>query len=153
MSRGTSVRHTALLGASIAVALLALGVGAQQLAAIQQVPGNPAMHQAPDQPIPYSHRTHLALGLVCETCHTNTAANAPMGYPETGTCMTCHNAIGRDLPAVMQLAEFAASGDPVPGSACTRSFPESPGTINPTLRRAWTAARVTGTWRNWMKRP
>ena len=116
MNRKTSVRPTAWLCASHALALLALalGVRAQQTAAILQVPGNPSMHPAPEQPIPYSHRTHLGLGLVCEACHTNTAPDAPMGYPETGTCMTCHNAIGRDLPAVMQLAEFDASGDPVP---------------------------------------
>lgn len=125
MNRLFSAGQPAVLGVSFAVALLvlALGVRAQQLAAIQHVPDNPTMHPAPQQPIPYSHQTHLALGLVCETCHANTAANAPMGYPESGTCMACHSTIGQDLPGVMQLAEFAAAGDPVPWTPVYQVLP------------------------------
>ncbi len=106
-------RQAALLGTACAVTLLALGVRAQQAASVLQVPDNPALPPAPEQPVEYSHRTHLALGLVCEACHANTAANSPIGYPETATCMACHSSIGRDLPQVERLAELDDSGEPI----------------------------------------
>lgn len=100
-----------LIGLSLT---LVFGARAQQAAAVLQVPANPSMHPAPEQPIEYSHRTHLALGLTCETCHTSTASDALMGYPQTGMCMGCHSSIGLELPGVMQLAVYHASGEQVP---------------------------------------
>ena len=116
MNSHPRARQAALSGAACAMALfaLALGVRAQQAASVLQVPDSPVLLPAPEQPVEYSHRTHLALGLVCEACHTITAANSPIGYPETATCMACHNSIGRDLPQVVRLAELADSGEPIP---------------------------------------
>lgn len=93
---------------------LVFGVRAQQAAAVLQVPANPSAHPAPEQPVGYSHSTHVALGLTCETCHTSTAPDALMGYPQTGMCMGCHSSIGVDLPGVMRLAEYHASDEQVP---------------------------------------
>lgn len=84
----------------------------------QQVPANPAPPPAPEQPLPYSHKTHLALGLQCQFCHTNPAQGPGQGrmmtFPATSTCMSCHNTIAKDKPAIMKLAQFAKSGEPVP---------------------------------------
>jgi hypothetical protein len=33
-----------------------------------------------EQPIPYSHKTHLALGLKCNSCHRNAYPGEFMGF-------------------------------------------------------------------------
>jgi hypothetical protein len=69
---------------------------------------------APSQPLPYSHKTHLALGLKCGDCHTNPEPGDRMEYPATAKCMSCHAAIAKDKPSIQKLAGFAKSGQPVP---------------------------------------
>ena len=69
---------------------------------------------APEQPLPYSHKQHLALGLECRTCHVNPGAGRLMSYPPTATCMACHRGIAADRPPIQKLAAYAASGKPVP---------------------------------------
>ena len=69
---------------------------------------------APEQPIPYSHKKHLALGLQCRQCHVNPDAGTLMTYPATSFCMTCHQAVATDRPSIQKLAAHAAAGTPVP---------------------------------------
>lgn len=91
---------------------------AQQVAAAaavkQEVPDNPMPHDPPEQPIPYSHKTHLALGLQCTNCHTNPAPGNMMTFPATSTCMSCHISVATDRPAIQKLATFAKSKQPIP---------------------------------------
>jgi hypothetical protein len=97
--------------------LLAFGANAQQAArsiARQEVPDNLAPHAAPEQPLPYSHKTHLALGLQCQTCHTNPEPGNQMTFPAASTCMTCHANVAKDKPSIMKLAGFSQSGQPIP---------------------------------------
>ena len=70
----------------------------------------------PVQPLPYSHKQHLALpaGLECRKCHVNPEAGKLMTYPPTDTCMSCHATIAADRPSLQRLATFAASGKPIP---------------------------------------
>jgi hypothetical protein len=97
---------------------VALDSSAQQPAAAaevkQEVPDNPLKPAPPDQPIPYSHKTHLALGLPCSTCHTNPAPGNMMTFPATSTCMSCHISVATDRPAIQKLAEFSKSKQPIP---------------------------------------
>ena len=112
MKCGTGAKHIFLLGAAGVAIFLVLTLATAQLAAVvQEVPDNFAQHPPPEQPIPYSHRTHLALGLACEMCHANSDASPLMGFPATDTCMSCHNAIATDRPAIQQLTQNAASGE------------------------------------------
>ena len=69
---------------------------------------------APQQPIPYSHKRHVALGLQCRGCHVNPEAGKLMTYPPTSACMACHASVATDRPAIKTLASFAASGQPIP---------------------------------------
>ena len=82
------------------------------------VPSGPAAQGAapagPAQPIPYSHKRHLALGLECRQCHVNPDAGEMMTFPATAICMSCHQAIAADRPAIQKLAAYAAAGTPVP---------------------------------------
>jgi hypothetical protein len=73
-----------------------------------------ATKPAPTQPIPYSHKTHLAQGLKCRDCHTNPEPGDRMEFPETATCMDCHAAIATGKPAIQKLAAFAKSKQPIP---------------------------------------
>jgi Cytochrome c7 and related cytochrome c/Class III cytochrome C family len=98
--------------------VLALSVRAQQpmgtQAIKQEVPENLAEHLPPVQPIPYSHKTHLALGLECKACHTNPEPGKLMTFPATSTCMSCHAAVAKGKPAIQKLAAFAKSQEAVP---------------------------------------
>jgi hypothetical protein len=107
-------------GASLGTAVLLLaasGALAQQApqTAQQEVLDNLAPHPAPTQPIPYSHKTHLALGLQCQICHTNPDPGILMTFPANSTCTNaaCH-AKAKDKAAIAKLAEFAKSGQPIP---------------------------------------
>ena len=68
----------------------------------------------PRQPVPYSHKTHLALGLECAMCHTNADPGESMGYPPESVCMTCHQAIKTDSPHVQKVAAAAQESQPLP---------------------------------------
>jgi Cytochrome c7 and related cytochrome c len=79
----------------------------------QMVPDNPSVHPPPVQPIPYSHKTHLALGLQCKDCHTNPDPGRLMTFPATSKCMECHVTVARDKPAIQKLAGFAKLRQPI----------------------------------------
>jgi hypothetical protein len=97
---------------------VALSVKAQQLPATadakKDVPDNMAEHAPPTQPIPYSHQTHLAIGLECNICHTNPEPGNLMTFPATSTCMSCHETVATKKPSIQKLASFAKSGQPIP---------------------------------------
>ncbi|MBM3725375.1 MAG: cytochrome c3 family protein [Acidobacteria bacterium] len=70
--------------------------------------------KAPEQPIPYSHRTHIALGLECRNCHTNPDPGEVMGIPKASVCMGCHQTVKKDSPHIQKLATFAQSRREIP---------------------------------------
>lgn len=80
----------------------------------QEVADNIAPHPAPKQPVPYSHKTHLALGLQCQACHTNPEPGNEMTFPATGTCKSCHNSEDKDKPDLITLAGLLNSDQPIP---------------------------------------
>jgi hypothetical protein len=116
---GTKGNFVLVAAQALAFLLLAtIPLPAQQVASeplIQQtVPDNPMHPSGPVQPIPYSHKTHLALGLTCQFCHTNPEPGKLMTYPATSTCLSCHTAIAKDKPAIQKLTTFAKSRQPIP---------------------------------------
>jgi Cytochrome c7 and related cytochrome c len=98
--------------------LVAVGLNArpaaQAQAAKEMVPDNPSEHTPPAQPIPYSHKTHLAVGLECKDCHTNPDPGRLMTFPPTSKCMQCHVTISKNKPAIQKLAAFSKSQRPIP---------------------------------------
>jgi hypothetical protein len=68
----------------------------------------------PAQPIPYSHKKHVAMGLQCAQCHENADPGEWMGLPATAKCMSCHKAVKKDSPHIQKLAAFHESSRPVP---------------------------------------
>ena len=69
---------------------------------------------APQQPIPYSHKLHLALGLKCAECHTNPDPGEMMGIPAATKCMACHMTVAKDKPAIVKLTEAAKTKKEIP---------------------------------------
>jgi cytochrome c7-like protein len=111
----------AIVVAAIALAtfvLFAANLPAQEAATSHavkpMVPDNPSEHPAPTQPIPYSHKKHLAFGLECKKCHTNPDPGKLMTFPATATCMECHVTIAKTKPTIQKLAEYAKSGQAIP---------------------------------------
>lgn len=72
-------------------------------AAWQQAPAPSPAPRIPEQPIPYSHKKHLALGLECKTCHTNPDPGEEMGIPQAATCLKCHATVKKDSPQIAKL--------------------------------------------------
>ena len=96
-----------------------VGSSATQQAGLSQtartmVPDNPSEHPAPTQPIPYSHKKHLAFGLECKMCHTNPEPGKLTTFPETGRCMQCHATVAKDKPTIRKLANYAKSKQVIP---------------------------------------
>ncbi len=62
---------------------------------------------AEQQPLPYSHKTHLAVGLKCNSCHKNPDPGEAMGLPGENFCMSCHQAVKKESPHIQTLAAAA----------------------------------------------
>ncbi|TAM81971.1 MAG: quinoprotein glucose dehydrogenase [Acidobacteria bacterium] len=69
---------------------------------------------APSQPIPFSHRVHLTIGLPCNSCHQVAADGKQMQIPNVTQCMACHQGIATDRPAIQKLASIAKAGGSIP---------------------------------------
>jgi Cytochrome c7 and related cytochrome c/Class III cytochrome C family len=76
--------------------------------------GQNAANAPPVQPLPYSHKQHIALGLKCEFCHIEPGVGEMMTFPATEKCMSCHQSIDKDKPAIQKLAAYAKSNEPIP---------------------------------------
>jgi Cytochrome c7 and related cytochrome c len=74
-----------------------------------------AAASAPEQPLPFSHKNHAGmLGLPCQTCHLQSRSGEAMSIPQAKTCMTCHQTIATEKPAIQKLTEYAKSGATIP---------------------------------------
>lgn len=69
---------------------------------------------APEQPLAYSHKVHIAQGLDCTSCHEFPEPGRAATFPPTATCTTCHEPVKPDVPALVKLGEFAKSAEPIP---------------------------------------
>jgi hypothetical protein len=68
----------------------------------------------PEQPIPFSHKTHSAAGVKCLDCHAIRPPGDAAGYPAEIACMGCHLSIKKESAAIQKLAGFASQKKPVP---------------------------------------
>lgn len=81
--------------AALALVLLAAGLNGQE------------------QPVPYSHKTHLAMGLKCGSCHKNADPGDLMGLPAESVCMGCHQTVKTASPHIRKLAAAAKDKQPI----------------------------------------
>jgi hypothetical protein len=73
-----------------------------------------AFDRGPEQPVPYSHKTHVALGLKCNACHRNPDPGEAMGLPAESFCMGCHATVKSESAAIRKIAAAFASKEPLP---------------------------------------
>ena len=69
---------------------------------------------APEQPIAYSHQTHVEAGVPCLFCHANAMRSDIAGIPSVQKCMGCHSMIKTDQQEVQQLSNYWEQGKPIP---------------------------------------
>jgi c(7)-type cytochrome triheme protein len=69
---------------------------------------------AQQQPVPYSHKAHVALGLKCDSCHLNDDPGESMGFPAERSCMNCHEAVKTDSPHIQKVAAAAREKKAIP---------------------------------------
>jgi len=86
----------------------------QSPAISKDVHDTPVPLPAPEQPLPYSHKSHLALGLECQFCHTNPDRGRLMTFPDTATCMKCHASFGKNRPSIQKLAAYDKAQTAIP---------------------------------------
>ncbi len=66
------------------------------------------------QPVAYSHKVHIQLGLECIDCHSSADTGASATLPSLHKCMLCHAKVASDKPEIRKLAAFAKSKREVP---------------------------------------
>jgi len=66
------------------------------------------------QPVEYSHKKHLALGLDCLDCHSGADIRAQAGIPSVAKCMLCHQKMATDKPEVKKVIAYAAQKHEIP---------------------------------------
>src|SRR5437763_8095069 len=66
------------------------------------------------QPIAYSHKQHIALGLQCLDCHSSADTSAAATLPSVRKCMLCHAKLAAAKPEIQKLAGYAARKREVP---------------------------------------
>ncbi|MEX2263600.1 MAG: cytochrome c3 family protein [Bryobacteraceae bacterium] len=95
---------------SLAAALAAIAQQKKVYQPIQEVlPGPPIT-----QPIAYSHKVHIAAGLVCKNCHTMPGEGFQATYPKATLCMGCHASIKAESAEIQKLARFAKEKQTIP---------------------------------------
>lgn len=80
-----------------------------------QVPSPKYERPAPEQPLPFSHKTHATkAGLACKQCHPMPDPGDFATFPATSLCMNCHRAIKTDSPHIAKLAAHHSEGKKLP---------------------------------------
>jgi hypothetical protein len=80
---------------------------------------------ASNQPIAYSHKQHVALGLQCLDCHSSADLGAEATIPSVHKCMLCHTTLVSDKPEIKKLAAYAAQKREVPWQRVYTFRPEA----------------------------
>jgi hypothetical protein len=79
-----------------------------------QTPSPKFERPAPEQPLPFSHKTHLSLKLQCKQCHVMPDPGDFATLPATSICMNCHVAVKKDSPHIAKLTAYHSEGKKVP---------------------------------------
>jgi hypothetical protein len=69
---------------------------------------------SPEQPIAYSHQTHVEAGIQCLYCHTQATRSIIAGIPSVERCMGCHQVVATEDESVQQLVGYWERGEAIP---------------------------------------
>jgi len=68
---------------------------------------------APTQPIPFSHRGHVAAGMSCDNCHQLSSDGKQMQIPSVTGCMACHQSVMEARPAIQKMTQLEKEGQQI----------------------------------------
>ncbi len=69
----------------------------------------------PEQPVPFSHKTHAGdLGLDCRYCHNTVERAGHAAIPPAQTCMNCHSQVKTDSPKLAPVRDSYENGTAIP---------------------------------------
>lgn len=95
------------------IAILLLAGAAIALANWRMAPEH-AMFEPVAQPIPFSHKHHVADdGIDCRYCHTSVEKSGSAGMPSTAICLTCHSQLFVTSPLLAPLHESMRNNRPI----------------------------------------
>jgi hypothetical protein len=80
---------------------------------------------APQQPIAFTHKRHLAKGVECADCHQGVEQGPDAGLPSVKLCMTCHLAIATDRPEIKKVASYLERGEEIPWQRVYGYYPSA----------------------------
>ena len=66
------------------------------------------------QPLPFSHKKHIPMGLNCTNCHELEVEGYSAGLPKEEFCMGCHAGVKTESPAIQKLAAHAKEKKSIP---------------------------------------
>jgi hypothetical protein len=89
-----------MLSQGVLASILLASIAVAQTAPQKYVPA------PPEQPLPFSHKKHLALRLECKECHAMPSPGEQATFPPTAKCMSCHATIKTDSPAIQRLTGY-----------------------------------------------
>lgn len=71
--------------------------------------------QAPEQPIQFTHKLHVGLGIQCLYCHPGALRGASSGLPTQNKCWGCHQQIAKTQtsPKLAVLVEYVQNNRPI----------------------------------------
>jgi len=99
LGKKMNLRTVMIAAASVLVVITAGAILASQIAGA-----------APEQPIPYSHKTHVEAGVECLYCHSGAARSARATIPNIDKCLGCHKSIANDTHAIQGLSRLYDRG-------------------------------------------
>jgi hypothetical protein len=91
---------------SIFGAVFFLGAGVWAWDKLLRSPYATQVNVAREQPVPFSHKHHVAgLGIDCRYCHDTALVSAFAGMPSSKTCMGCHSVVWKDAEILEPVRE------------------------------------------------
>ncbi len=99
---------------SIFGALFFLGASVWAWDRMLRSPYTTQVNVARAQPVPFSHKHHVGLGLDCRFCHGSAEESSFAGLPPTKTCMSCHAMVWKDAAALEPVRESYRTDLPIP---------------------------------------
>jgi Cytochrome c3 len=66
------------------------------------------------QPVAYSHKQHIAMGLNCLDCHSSADTGAAATIPSVQKCMLCHAKLGVEKPEVKKIIAYSTAKREIP---------------------------------------
>ena len=77
-----------------------------------------------NQPVPFSHKHHVNMGIDCRYCHTGVEDSNFAGIPSTETCMNCHKEVWSDASILEPVRKSFETGEALRNGFAVNDLPD-----------------------------